>query len=321
MTGHPRRALRAALAVLCLTCFSAPLAAQDSPEITVGATPNDSGGTPYYAQELGLFKKHGLNVKVESFENPGTAAAAVVGGSLTIGTLTLPGVAIAREKGLPIVIIAPSAIYSSATPTSGIIVLDNSPIKKASDLNGKTIATRDIGNLSYYGALYWVDKNGGDSKSLKWVEINDTATVPALIAGRVDAASVSEPAFDNAIHGPSARMLAPIYDAIGNHFLIAASFTTADYAKAHPDIVRRFNAAIIEAGTWANTHQALSAKIVEKYAGAPVPPGTTRVTYAERLCPADAQPVFDMLVQYGALKTPVRAADLFAPEIPTKGCR
>jgi NitT/TauT family transport system substrate-binding protein len=323
MTGAIRRALRLAAAVALVLAFApARLGAQVvSPEIIVGATPNDSGGTPFYAQDLGLYKKHGLNVRVEPFENPGAVAAAVVGGSLTFGTLTVPGIAVAREKGLPIAIVAPSAIYSSATPTSGIIVLSNSPIKKASDLNGKVIATRDIGNLSYYGALYWVDKNGGDSKSLKWVEINDTATVPALLAGRIDAASVSEPAFDDALHGSYARMLAPIYNVIGNKFLIGASFTTLDFAKAHPDIVRRFNDTIIEAGIWANKNRGLSAKIIEKYAGAPVPPGTTRVTYAERLCPADAQPVLDMLVQYGALKSAVRASDLFAPAVLTTPCR
>lgn len=268
-----------AVSMLAFTATPTPLAAQGVlPEITVGATPNDSGGTPFYAEALGLFKKHGLNVKVEPFENPGAVAAAVVGGSLTIGTLTIPGIAVAREKGLPLVIVAPSAVYSSATPTSGIIVIRNSPIANASDLNGKTIATRDIADLSYYGALYWVDKNGGDSKTLRWV------------------------------------------DAIGNSFLIGASFTTEQYAKLHPDIVLRFNEAIIEAGTWANTHRALSAKICEKITGAPVPQGTARVTYAERLCPGDVQPVLSMLANYGALKFPLRAADLIAPGLLTTAC-
>ncbi len=109
---------------------------------------------------------------------------------------------------MPIVIVAPGPIYSSATPTSGIIVLKNSPFKKASDLNGKTIATRDLSNLSYYGGNNWIDKNGGDSKSVKWVEVTDTNTVPALLAGRIDAA-VGERARTRRcpLHGPNARML------------------------------------------------------------------------------------------------------------------
>ena len=316
--GAVRGLVRIATAVAIAASATGTIAAQDnSPEIVVAGTPNDSGGTIFYAQDLGMFKKAGLNVKIQSMNNPGSIVAAVVGGSVTIGTLTIPGLAIAREKGVPIVIIAPGSIYSSATPTSGIIVLKNSPYKKASDLNGKTIATRDLSNLSYYGAINWIDKNGGDSKSVKWVEVTDTATVPAMLAGRVDAASVSEPALDDAVHGPDARMLAPVYDAIGDKFLIGGNFTSEAYAKAHPSVVRAFERVIINAGIWANHNRAQSAKILEKYAGVPVPPGATRVTYAERLHSADAQPVLDMLQSAGVLKTPLPAADLFAQGLTT----
>jgi NitT/TauT family transport system substrate-binding protein len=308
-----RLARIAAACVLAAFATSASTAAQDSPQIVVAGAPNDSGGEIFYAQDLGMFKKAGLNVKIQPMNNPGSIAAAVIGGSVTIGTLTIPGVAIAREKGLPIVIVAPGSIYSSATPTSGIIVLKNSPIKKASDLNGKTIATRDLSNLSYYGGNNWIDKNGGDSKTVKWVEITDTQTVPALLAGRIDAASVSEPALDDAVHGPSARMLAAVYDAIGDKFLIGGNFTTEAYAKEHPDVVRAFQRVILEAGTWGNHNRAQSAKILEKYAGVAVPPEATRVTYAERMRASDAQPVLDMLKQFGALKNAMQAADLFAP--------
>jgi NitT/TauT family transport system substrate-binding protein len=307
--------IAAAIVLGALASASASLAQDTSPEIVVAGAPNDSGGAIFYAQDLGMFKKAGLNVKIQAMNNPGSIAAAVVGGSVTIGTLTIPGVAIAREKGIPIVIIAPGPIYSSATPTSGIIVLKNSPIKKAADLNGKTIATRDISNLSYYGGNNWIDKNGGDSKTVKWVEITDTQTVPALLAGRIDAASVSEPALDDAVHGTSARMLAAVYDAIGDKFLIGGNFTTEAYAKTHPDVVRAFERVILEAGTWANHNRSLSAKILEKYAGVPVPPQATRVTYAERMRAADAQPVLDMLAGYGVIKPAPRAADLFSPTV------
>jgi NitT/TauT family transport system substrate-binding protein len=310
------RALLAAVAVAAILAAGPAGAQNAAPSISVGGTANDSGGQVFYAQDLGMFEKAGLNVKVQALNNPGAVAAAVAAGSLTIGSLTIPGIALARQNGVPIAIIAPTSIYSSAAPTSGIIVLKSSPIRKASDLNGKTVATRDISNMSYYGAKAWIDKNGGDSKSIKWIEITDTQTVPAMLAGRVDAASVSEPALDDAIHGPDARMLAPVYDAIGDKFMIAAYFTTEEYARAHPDVVRTFAKVILDAGIWANHNRPLSAKILEKYAGVPVAAGTTRVTYAERMRVADVQPVLDMLQQYGVLKSPIRAADLFAPQVP-----
>ena len=312
-----RHALRLSCAIaLTVTLVPVATAAQDRAPIVIGGTANDSGAEIFYAQELRLYAKQGLDVTVQVLNNPGAAVAAVIGGTLTVSTLTTPGIAAARDKGIPIKIIAPASIYNSATPTSGIIVLKNSSIKKASDLDGKTIATRDISNMSYYGAKAWIDKNGGDSKSVKWVEVNDTQALAAMQAGRVDAASVSEPALDDATHSPDARLLAACYDAIGDNFMIAGYFTTEDYARAHPDVVRKINAAIIEAGMWANKNRAQSAKILEKYSGVPVPPTNTRVTYAERTRPADVQPILDLLAKYGVLTSSIKANDLFATQIP-----
>jgi NitT/TauT family transport system substrate-binding protein len=246
--------------------------------------------------------------------NAGAIAPAVSSGSVNIGSLTVPSIAIAREKGVPLTIIAPASVYSSAAPTSGIVVLRTSPLRKASDLNGKTLATRDLSNLSYYGALTWIDKNGGDSKSVHWIELNDTVGIAAMQQGRIDGASMSEPALDDAVHG-AGRMLGPVYDAIGDKFLIAVYFTTESYAKDHPDVMRKFADVIVAAGKWANAHHPESAKILEKYAGVAIAPASTRVTYAERLRAADAQPVLDVLGASGVIKSGTHAADLFSAAV------
>ncbi len=313
---HARRIACAALlaAPLLVLAPGSRAGAQSSDAIVVASPPNDSSGEVFYAVDMGFFAKAGLNVTVMPMNNAGAIAPAIASGAVAIGNLTVPSIAVARDKGVALTIIAPGAVYSSAAPTSGIIVLKNSPLKKASDLNGKTLATRDITNLSYYGANAWIDKNGGDSKSVHWIEISDTADVAAMQQNRIDGASVSEPALDDAIHGEG-RMLGAVYDAIGDKFVTSAFFTTVGYAKAHPDVMRKFAAAILAAGKWANQNHAASAKIMEKYAGVPIPPENTRVTYSERLRAADAQPVLDMLMRYGVIKAGTRAADLFSPTV------
>jgi ABC-type nitrate/sulfonate/bicarbonate transport system substrate-binding protein len=306
----------AAAAAAGCAFFPARAGAQSAslPLRIVGAR-NDSGAVLYYAQDPGMFADAGLDAHPEALNATATMVAAVLGGDVTIAGITIPAFALAHEKGLPLVIIAPTAIYSSAAPTAGIFVLKDSPYKKAADLNGKTLTTLDISNMGYYGAKAWIDRNGGDSKTIKWFEMPESAALAAMQAGRVDAAEVSEPALDIAIHGPDARLLAPCYDAIGDKFLIGGYFASAAFAKAHPDIVQRFCDVILRAGVWANKNHAQSAKILEKYIGLPIPPSNTRATYSERLRPADAQPVLDVLLHYGALKSPLRAADLFAPEL------
>jgi len=309
-----------ALAGLLLLPGAAELARAESALIPleVEATPNDTSGTAYYAADMGFYEKAGLSVKITTLNNPGAAAAAIASGAVPIGGLSLSVAAIAREKGVPIVMIAPAGLYLSTTPTSGIIVLKDSTLRKAADLNGKTLATRDLSNMSYLAANLWIDKNGGDSKSVRWVEINDPLDVAAMQQGRIDAASVSEPALDTALHGGVARSIAPVFDSIGKRFLIGAYFTSEDYAKMHPDVVRKFAGAIAAASDWGNKNRERSAQILEKYAQAPVAPGSTRVTYADALRASDVQPVLDVLLSFGILKTPMRAKDLFSSLVPSQ---
>jgi NitT/TauT family transport system substrate-binding protein len=262
---------------------------------------------------MGFYRSAGLRVNVTALNNSGALSSAIASGAIQIGSFAISIGALARERGLPLTMIAPAGLYLSSTPTSGLIVAKNSPIRKAADCNGKTIATRDLSNMSYFGAKQWIDKNGGDSKSVRWIEIPDTSTVAAIGAGRIDAATISEPSLDDALRGGDVRSLGSVFDAIAKRFLISGYFTTEQFAAAHPDIVRRFAAVISSTAVWANKNRPATAKILEKYVQAPVAPDSLRTTYAERLLPGDVQPVLDVLLDYGFLKTPMRARDLFSP--------
>ena len=304
--------LPVALAVILVPQFAS---AQKSPPILIAGPANDSAAPIFYANDLGLYKKASLDVTAQAFENLGATVSAVVGGSTTFGSISLPAIALARDKGLPIVIVAPLSTYSKATPTTAIVVLKNSGVKSARDLNGKTIIAQNLSSLAYYATKAWIDKNGGNAASVKWLELHDNQAVPAMLAGQADAAAITEPALDDAVHGSSARMLASMYDIMGDKFLISALFTTEDYAKAHPEIVRKMASIIIYANRWANKNHLESAKILEKYAKVTIPATAARVTYAEALNSADAQPVLDMLNTYGVLKNRLRVSDLFSPEV------
>jgi NitT/TauT family transport system substrate-binding protein len=288
-----------------------------SPEIAVGGAANESSGTVLYANDLRFFQKAGLDVKLTVLTNPAPMLAAVVSGSLAIAGIPLSQAALARAKGIPLVMIAPGSLHLSTVPANALIVIKDSSVKTAADLNGKTIATRDLANMSYLGARAWLDKNGGDSKSVHWLEISDPQHVAALKSGRVDAASVGEPALDDALRGGDVRVLGQVFDAIAPRFLIAGYCTSESFAKANPGVVTRFADAIGAAAHWANQtkNHAQSAQIIGRYAMAPVLPDSTRVVYAEQARASDIQPVLDVLLTYGFLKTPMRASELVSPLI------
>jgi NitT/TauT family transport system substrate-binding protein len=285
--------------------------AQTMPEITIAGPPNDSSAVFLYANDLGYYAKAGLTAHTQVINNAGTIAAAVAAGGVTLGIFSLPSLAVAYDHGIPLRLVAPAAVYMSSTPTTGLIVLKSSPIAHAAELNGKVIGVRDINNLNMYATKVWLSQNGGDAGSVKFIEIVEAQSVEAMKAGRIDAACISNPTFSNATKG-EARTLATVYDTVAKYFLVGAFVSTDAWARANPDVVRKVAAAVTATAKWANRNQALSAKILEKYSGSPVPPDIPRVHYAEELRVADVQPVMDMLYKNGALQKSISAASLFA---------
>lgn len=290
--------------------LTAPANAQTT-TLNIGTTPTDTGAQVYYAMDLGLFKKAGFDVNVTSL-NAGTAiATAVSAGSFDIGQSAVSSLAVAREHGLPFVIIAAGGAYSSKVPTSELIVAKGSPITKASDLIGKTVAVNALKSITSIAVEAWLDANGVKPDSVRFLELPFTETSVALASGRIDAAFISEPSLGQALQN-GARIIGHPYDAISPNFLISVWYTTADYAKSHHDVVKKFAAIMAEAGTWANGHHDESAAILQKYTKIENTGQMRRITYTDRLVPAQVQPLIDASAKYGIIEKTFPATELFA---------
>jgi len=193
-----------------------------------------------------------------------------------------------------------------------LIALKNATFKTGADLSGKTIAVRDISSPAYVAARAWIDRSGGDSKSVKFVEIPDYDVAGALEAQRIDGAVIAEPDLQNAIAGGTFRMIAPVYNAIGNDILLGGYFTTTAYMQAHPDIVRTFAAVLAQTARWANKNQRESAAILAKHAKSRVDPAMPRIAYTDRPTALLVQPTLDAAAAYGQLSASFPAGELFA---------
>jgi NitT/TauT family transport system substrate-binding protein len=72
----------------------------------------------------------------------------------------------------------------------------------------------------------WIDKNGADSSTVKFVELPFPQMEAALIAGRVDAVSIHEPFATAALEKAATRVLAHPWGDVIAKFLIAGWFAS-----------------------------------------------------------------------------------------------
>jgi NitT/TauT family transport system substrate-binding protein len=304
--------LSATVALTIAALTFAPCATRaDDTVIHIGTTPIDAGAEPYYAQAMGFFKAAGLNVDIQAMTNGAVLSAAVASGALDIGQSNVVSLSSAHMRGIPFVIMAPASLYTSKQPQSALVVAANSPLKVAKDLNGKTIAVNGLQTISQLGPDAWIDQNGGNLATVKFIELPFGAMEDALTNGRVDAALISEPNLSEArAHG--LRVLNNVYDSIGNNFTIGAWFSTSAWAKAHPDLVKRYIAVMAQTAKWANTHHAESAKILEAETKTPVTATTSRVIFGESLDLAPIQSLIDACAKYGIIKERFSVNDIVA---------
>jgi NitT/TauT family transport system substrate-binding protein len=272
--------------------------AQSLIPLRIATLPIESAAEVYYAKEMGFFAKAGFDADIQTMQTSAAMAAAAASNSIDIGYSPVDSMATIHQKKVPVVIIAPANEYVSPSRNAGLALPANSPVRVAKDLNGKTIAVSNLRSLSENAARAWMDRNGGDSSTAKFVEIPFPAMQPALDAGRIDAAWVAEPFISAS--AKNGRVIEYGFDAIATRFLIGAWFTTAQWASDHRDAVARFAAMMHETAVWANKNPAQSGVIVGKYTK--IDPAVlatmTRSRYAEALTAASMQPLIDISAKY-----------------------
>src|ERR1700733_6151324 len=275
--------------------------AQDNAPLRIGTFAVENGMQPFYARDNGFFTAAGITADVQLLPGSAAIAAGIVSNAIDVGYGALDVLAGIHEKGVPIVVIAPGGEYRApiTSRVAAIMVPAHSTVKQAKDLNGKIIAPNSLHSLADAVPKLWVDQNGGDSSTLKFVEMPFAAMPAAFDAGRGDAALTPEPFMS--VAAKSARVLVYGYDCIAKDFLLGAWFTTAQWAKDHADAIARFRTGMRQAAGWANANPAKSGELLAKYTK--IDPAViatmTRARFGEQLTPALMQPLIDVAAKFG----------------------
>jgi NitT/TauT family transport system substrate-binding protein len=287
-----------------------PASAADLTKIRIATAGSETSGAVLYAQDLGFFTQAGLAADLAFFQNGAVIVNAVVSGASDFGTSAVSSLALARGRGLPVTIVAPGGL-STGKMISAIIVLKDGP-RSAADLSGKTMAVPGLGTFSQYTAQLWIDKNGGDSRLVKFVEMAVPEMSTALETHRVDAATTFEPGVTLAMATGNFRALGNCSSVVAPRWLTSVYFSTDAFVQQNPDVTRRFVSAVRQGAVWSNSHRAQSSDILVKYTKLD-PDLAARMTRDQQgtvLSPELLQPNLDVLARYNALPNPVTVAQL-----------
>jgi NitT/TauT family transport system substrate-binding protein len=283
--------------------------------VRIGASPVESYLLAVYARDKGYFRRNGLDADVQYIPGAsGGTTTAVVTGAIDVGCISIGPTSNAHLRGIPLRLLAAGAIITREAPATLLVVAKNSPITSAADLNGKTVGIVVLRDVITVAVAKWIDQNGGDSSSVKFIEMPMPNGAPALVAGRVDAYALAEPFLTNASAADQIRPLGDgdIYGAIAPRMMISLHVAMADWLEKNADTARRVRSALRDAAKWPNANRAQANAILARETKIPLDTiGKMRhVIFGESLDVATIQPQIDALAEYKYIARHFNATDI-----------
>jgi NitT/TauT family transport system substrate-binding protein len=275
--------------------------------IRIGNGTVEPSSQAFYTYDAGFFKKNGLDAQMQTLRSGGVIMEAIISGQIDVGVTNPVSYGSALLRKIPFTTVAAGMFWDTRYPTAAIIVAPNSTVKTAADLNGLTIGVTSLGSIDQIGIASYMDANGGNLASVKYVEIVPAAIAETVSGGRVAAAILNDPELSNAVAAGKVKKIAGAYDGIGKLFYSTVWVGMKDWVSKNPESTRRFAAAIAEGSEWAENNRPQALAILEKYTKFHEDKSVAH--FGRKLDPALLQPMWDAAYKYKLFAAPLRASE------------
>jgi NitT/TauT family transport system substrate-binding protein len=233
----------------------------------------------FIAQELGFYKKYGVDSELLYIPSTTTSLTSLLAGDVHVANVSGGAVASAVLAGAQIALVS---CYLNSLPYELVV---NESIKSAEELKGKSVGISRLGSASDVAARALLrGLNLEPDKQVPILQVGGSSErAAAFRTGRI-AGFPSPPGIVHLTKGMPFRILISTADFKQRfEFPYICAATTRDYLQKNRDIVRRVIMAHIEAVHFVKTRKDESKKIMSKYAR------TTNDDYLESAYTASAK--------------------------------
>ncbi|ODM75724.1 hypothetical protein A6X20_31920 [Bradyrhizobium elkanii] len=221
----------------------------------------------WVAKDKGLFLEKGLDVEVMTVQNLSTTIGAL-GRQLDISGATAIDIVKAAASGLDVVAVCGNTLETAANRQMRLIAGKQSGVASIGQLTGKTIGTPSINGVVHIATLLALKRGGVDPKSVRFVEMMFPNMVDQIKAQRVDAVEEVEPFVSTLIKAGHVDLGDPMLQ-VGDPVTLTSWMANGTWARANPDAVARYVAALEEARAYIAAHEVEAREILAKWTRLP----------------------------------------------------
>ena len=241
-----RRAALAGIAVAALATATSHASAADVVKASKSAAESFAFSLLDIGKEVGIFKKHGIDLETLAFGGGGKQMQALSAGAVDISMGSGSNMVVVA-KGAPVMTVAE---WAGPPLSMCLFTTADSPIKSMADLKGKRIAVTSATSLTAWLAKQVAPHQGWDRDAVKVVPMGSTDSgFAGMVAGNADAQVASTELARSLQAAGRVRILAVFGDFIKD-YTTHVVFASDKMIKERPDVLRRFLAAWFETIAW-----------------------------------------------------------------------
>jgi len=216
----------------------------------------------YIAQELGIFRRHGVSVDASVVDSLDQKNVALLRGSIDAMGGTIDSSVISASAGVAGKIVF---MFDRSNGTDGI--LTTADVKTVSDLKGKTIALEE-GFSGHFFLLYMLDKVGLSAKDVSIIPMTTDQAGAAFAAGKVDVAVTWEPYLTTALARKGSKVLVSSKEL--EPILADTLFVSNRTIRNRKQDVQAVVTSLLEANEYWITHRIQGDEITARYWKLPI---------------------------------------------------
>jgi NitT/TauT family transport system substrate-binding protein len=290
-----------------------PAAAQ--PKIVIGYTGANDFLAAFVAKDKGFFQKRGLDVTLTRIANGSTIPAAMIGGSITIGTITPPILLQANDGGLGLKILSIASIQSSKNPTASVVAGADTKIEMPADFVGKKVGAPGLNSVMHVMFVRWLKSKNVDAGKVTFVEAAFPQFGDLLKGKQIDAALAVEPFRTRIVVSGVGKVYANFFSEVRDNVIFSLYAVTGDWAAKNPKAVQAVREALNEGLAFIqdNPEEAKKSQITHLGLPAEVVASLPLATFQTKIDAGEVQFWVDLTKELGIISKPLAVNELILP--------
>jgi NitT/TauT family transport system substrate-binding protein len=250
----------AVLVMSALVSLSTVSQAQES--FTVGMSWLFTGRHAWYfaALDKGYYGEVGLKVALERGHGGGATAKKLAVKSIQFAELDAATLILSRSQGVNVKLLS---VHLRKNPF-GVFALKGKGITRPKDLEGRTLGAPQIDVVRIFFPAY-AQLAGIDEQKVKWETMDATASIPSLVAGKIDATVGFVDTFGGALKARGVDFVTLAYPDVGFALYGSGIAVSDELVKEKPEVVRRYVRATNRGVAWTIQNRKEALAILLKY--------------------------------------------------------